>query len=320
MRVLLATDGSASAAVAAELVGNVRWPTDTSIEVLRVVGEDGQDLVAGPWPAATLRFPTDDQARAVQDAEDALVAVVEPLQKLGLKTTHFVLRGRPADALLDWIGWHRPDVVIVGSRGVSPLERTLVGSVSAELVDRSPVPVLVARKPMLDRTVVAVDGSDIASQAVATARRWPFLAMTEIRTLSVAPAHARWWPAELGATGTDVAEAEQEAATESLLEHDRFAAEAAAIFRAVGFTAHSEVRAGSPASTIVAFAKEWDADLVIMGSHGRTGLARLLLGSVARNVLHHAGCSVLVDRPHVDPVRGRRVEAVARPWTILAGH
>jgi nucleotide-binding universal stress UspA family protein len=320
MRVMLATDGSGSAAVAAELVGNIRWPSGTAIDIVRVIGEGGQDLVAGPWPAVGFRFSLEAQTAAIRDAEQALVALAEPLQKLRLKTDHFVLRGRPADALLDWIECHRPDVVIVGSRGVSPFERALVGSVSAELVDGSPVPVLVARRPTLDRVVVAVDGSDIASQAVATVRRWPFLAMAEIRTVSVAPEHARWWPDELRARGTGVADAEDEAAQESLIEHDGIAAEAAATLRAVGFKANSEVRSGSPASTIVAFATDWDADLVIMGSHGRTGLARLLLGSVARNVLHHANCSVLIVHRHAEPVRGKLAEVVIRPWTFVAGH
>jgi nucleotide-binding universal stress UspA family protein len=144
--------------------------------------------------------------------------------------------------------------------------------------------------------------------------------MTEIRTLSVAPAPASWWPVDLAGRTADVASADRDAAADNLLEHDTIAAEAAATLRAVGFTAESEVRAGSPASVIVAFANDWDADLVIMGSHGRTGLARLLLGSVARNVLHHASCSVLVVRRHADPVRGKRAEAVARPWTVLATH
>jgi nucleotide-binding universal stress UspA family protein len=98
------------------------------------------------------------------------------------------------------------------------------------------------------------------------------------------------------------------------------AAEAAATLGAAGFGAHSDVRAGSPAPTIVAFTREWDADLVIMGSHGRTGLARLLLGSVARNVLYHASCSVLVVRRQADPVGGRRVEVVAVPWTVVSTH
>lgn len=320
MRVLLATDGSESSAVAAALAGNIRWPAGTSLDVVRVVGESAPDLVGGPWSAVALRVPPDFDAAAIQDAEDALVGLVGPLKTLGLDVTHAVLRGQPADAILDWIDRHRPDLVIVGNRGVSPIERTLLGSVSAALIDRSPVPVLVARRPTLARVVVAVDGSEIASEAVATARRWPFLAMTEIRTLSVAPAPASWWPADLAGRTAEVAAADRDAAADNLLEHDTIAAEAAAILRAVGFTAESEVRAGSPASVVVAFATEWDADLVIMGSHGRTGLARLLLGSVARNVLHHASCSVLVIRRHADTVRGKRVEALARLWTIMAAH
>jgi nucleotide-binding universal stress UspA family protein len=320
MRVLLATDGSESSAVATALAGNIRWPPGTSLDVVRVVGDGGSDVIAGPWPATALRVPPDFQAAAIQDSEDALVALVEPLRELGLIVAHAVLRGQPAETLLDWIDRHRPDLVIVGNRGVSILERTLLGSVSAALIDRSPVPVLVARQPALARVVVAVDGSEIASEAVATVRRWPFLAMTEIRTLSVAPAPASWWPADVAGRTADVAAADRDAAADNLLEHDTIAAEAAAILRATGFTADSAVRAGSPASEIVAFAKEWNAELVIMGSHGRTGLARLLLGSVARSVLHHASCSVLVVRRHADPVRGKRVEAVARPWTVLATH
>jgi nucleotide-binding universal stress UspA family protein len=320
MRVLLATDGSESSAVAAALAGNIPWPAGTSLDVVRVFGDGGSDIVAGPWPAIALGVSPDYEAAAIQDAEEALVALVESLRTPGLNVTHAVLRGQPADTLLDWIDRHRPDLVIVGNRGVSMLERTLLGSVSAALIDRSPVPVLVARRPTLARVVVAVDGSETASEAVATVRRWPFLAMTEIRTLSVAPAHASWWPSDLAGRTADVAAADRDATADNLLEHDTIAAEAAAIFRAVGFTAESEVRAGSPAYVVVAFAKDWDADLVVMGSHGRTGLARLLLGSVARNVLHHASCSVLVIRRHADPVRGKRVEAVAPSWTVAATH
>jgi nucleotide-binding universal stress UspA family protein len=320
MRVVLATDGSESSAVAAALAGNIPWPAGTSVDVVRVVGDNGSDLVAGPWPAVALGVSPDFEAAAIQDTEEALVALVESLRKPGLSVTHAVLRGQPADTLLEWIDRHRPDLVIVGNRGVSMLERTLLGSVSATLIDRSPVPVLVARRPTLARVVVAVDGSETASEAVATVRRWPFLTMTEIRTLSVAPAHASWWPSDLGGKTADVAAADRDATADNLLEHDTIAAEAAAMLRAVGSTAETEVRAGSPASVIVDFAEEWDADLVIMGSHGRTGFARLLLGSVARNVLHHASCSVLIIRRHADPVRGKRVEAAAPFWTVAATH
>jgi nucleotide-binding universal stress UspA family protein len=129
-----------------------------------------------------------------------------------------------------------------------------------------------------------------------------------------------WWPDEFAAAGRDRPAHVRDAAADVLLEHDTIAADAAAALRESGFDAQSEVESGSPAPAIVAFADAWKADLVVMGSHGRTGVARLLLGSVARNVLHHASCSVLVVRRHADPVRDQRTEAVAFPWTMVSTH
>jgi nucleotide-binding universal stress UspA family protein len=56
------------------------------------------------------------------------------------------------------------------------------------------------------------------------------------------------------------------------------------------------VREGDPASMIVEQAREWQADLIVVGSHGYTGLKRLVLGSVAQSVVSHAPCSVEVVR------------------------
>ena len=53
---------------------------------------------------------------------------------------------------------------------------------------------------------------------------------------------------------------------------------------------------GSPATEIVRAAKEWSADMIVLGSHGRKGVQRALLGSVAESVMRHAGCPVLVVR------------------------
>lgn len=57
------------------------------------------------------------------------------------------------------------------------------------------------------------------------------------------------------------------------------------------------VQVGSPAVEIVKVAKEWPADVIILGSHGRGGLQRALLGSVAEGVMRHAPCPVLIVRP-----------------------
>jgi len=62
------------------------------------------------------------------------------------------------------------------------------------------------------------------------------------------------------------------------------------------FTVHAEVREGSPFYEIVRFAKEQEIDLVIMGTHGRTGLIHVLLGSVAEKVVRKSPCPVLTVR------------------------
>ena len=319
MRVLLAMDGSEGAAVAAELVRNIRWPMGSSIDVVRVVPESGAGLAAGAWPVG-MPAPSDLEASDVAEAEDALLVAVERLRRLGLSADHALIRGRPAEALLEWIELRGPDLVVVGTRGDSEVTQALVGSVSAALVDRSPVPVLVARRRTLERAVIAVDGSDIASEAVVAASRWPFLTGTTITALSVAPEPVMWWPDELAGGIVDRPAHDRGAAADAVLEHDTIAAAATSTLRAAGCAAQAEVRSGPPAPTIVAFAAAWGADLIIMGSHGRTGITRLLLGSVARTVLHHTSSSVLVVRRHADPVQEKPVRELESPWTLVSTH
>jgi nucleotide-binding universal stress UspA family protein len=62
------------------------------------------------------------------------------------------------------------------------------------------------------------------------------------------------------------------------------------------FTVHCEVREGTPFYEIILFAKEADIDLIIMGTHGRSGLVHVLLGSVTEKVVRKAPCPVLTVR------------------------
>lgn len=62
-----------------------------------------------------------------------------------------------------------------------------------------------------------------------------------------------------------------------------------------------ELRSGSPAANIVDYAKETGSDLIVMGTHGRSGFSHLLLGSVAEHVVRRAACSVLTVRPAASP-------------------
>ena len=145
------------------------------------------------------------------------------------------------------------------------------------------------------RILVAIDGSEpsgVAVRAIAT-RPWP--AESTARVLSVT--EPIYPPGELL-----LATSAYEQMTKQLVDDaNKVAATAADTIRNAGMPVETAVREGDPRSEIVAEAEDWGADLVVVGSHGRTGIKRLLLGSVAEYVVRHAPCSVELVRTPIKP-------------------
>jgi general stress protein 26/nucleotide-binding universal stress UspA family protein len=142
------------------------------------------------------------------------------------------------------------------------------------------------------KILLAVDDSPYSSEAIreVVTRTWP--PGTTVRVLSAGedippPAAELWYDA-----GGDLERANQEL-TERF---EQLTARVAESLAAAGLKAEPLVRHGDPRSVIVEEAKEWGADLIVVGSHGYTGFKRLLLGSVAQSVVSHAPCSVEVVR------------------------
>jgi general stress protein 26/nucleotide-binding universal stress UspA family protein len=148
------------------------------------------------------------------------------------------------------------------------------------------------------KILLAVDDSRYSSEAVREVieRTWP--PDTIIRVLSavedIPPPTADLW---YDATGS------LERANQELAERfEQLSARTAESLADAGLKAEAVVRHGDPRSVIVKEATEWSADLIVVGSHGYTGLKRLLLGSVAQSVVAHAPCSVEVVR--IKPASG----------------
>jgi nucleotide-binding universal stress UspA family protein len=78
------------------------------------------------------------------------------------------------------------------------------------------------------------------------------------------------------------------------------------LLQKAGLKVHTVVEEGDPRKVIIEYAVNWKADLIIMGSHGRMGLDRFLIGSVAESVARHAHCSVEIVRPGRVPGAGRQ--------------
>ena len=142
------------------------------------------------------------------------------------------------------------------------------------------------------KILLAVDGSPYSTAAAQSVSRRPWPTGTVVRVLSaveniVPPASELWFDA-----GGNLEEANRQIITQA----EQLTNKVAEAVRASGLTVETAVRRGDPRSVILDEAKEWDADLIVVGSHGYTGIKRLLLGSVAQSVVNHAPCSVEVVR------------------------
>ena len=114
--------------------------------------------------------------------------------------------------------------------------------------------------------------------------------------VSVADVEVPWWTGFPEGGSLELMSIYSEAADASRSQHDQLAGDMTAELQGAGLSAEADRREGDAATEILAAARASDADLIVIGTHGRTGLPRLVLGSVARNVLQHATCSVLVVR------------------------
>jgi nucleotide-binding universal stress UspA family protein len=295
MRILVATDGSECAGVAVDLVAAMAWPPNSTIHVVNAVAS-GVAVFGGPWPPLppidTTTFDDDIHQQAERNLDAARARLTAP----GRTVETSVASGRAADVIVSLAEQTDADAIVVGGRGHGTLESMLLGSTSAEVVDRAYVPVLVARGSAVGRVVYAWDGSACAEEGSRVLTAWEVFAASEIHVISVADATPPWWADISMVDEKAAAAAYAKAAEPSRTQHEELAQDMAQRLEAAGLEAVSQRRDGDPAEQIVDVAKSRQADLIVVGTHGRTGLRRLLMGSVARNVLHHAHCSVLVVR------------------------
>ena len=144
------------------------------------------------------------------------------------------------------------------------------------------------------RILLAVDDSPHSAAASKSVLERPWPEGSTVRVLCVIQTHL---PVSVANGG--VALHNYRALTDSLLKTAKEFVDLTAVkLEILGLSIETCVREGDPRTEIVEEAKEWGADLIVVGSHGRTGIAHWLLGSVAAHVVRHAPCSVEVARSH----------------------
>ena len=296
MKALIAIDGSTESALAVETAASLAWPNGSRLEVLTVLPTDAE-LFGGPWGAGVAYVPSEDlrdrlKAQRRQTLDDATARLRRP----GLDVVARLAQGRAASVIVDTARQIEADLIILGARGHGVIEGALLGSVSAEVVDQAHSAVLVARRPSTGRILIGTDGSEVANAAVAFVGGSGLFPGAETRVVHATDLHPDWW---LGFTPGDAVFATDAyvTATEEGRRHAGEVVSAAAdTLRSNDLHPSTGVLDGPAAVAIAGEARTWGADVVVVGTRGIGLLKRLLLGSTARSLLHHADASVLITR------------------------
>lgn len=285
MHVLWATEGSENARQAGRLLPAIVAPEIADLTALAVVPEDPL-----PWLEVSPLGIGHAVDRAREDAlrrhlRESVAAFRWPA---GSAKTRVEV-GDPARIIVMVAEAERADLIVMGARSRA-YEQETIGPTCSEVLIHTPCPVLVVRSDRPWRSIVlATDGSDSARPAE------EFLARLAPKNATIHVVTAQPEKVPLDARPASVPlNAEERIAAGA-------AAETAARLRALGFTAEAITKAGRPAPAILEAAAATGADLVVIGTHGRTGWRRAVLGSVASEVTRHAATSVLV----VPSPRGR---------------
>ena len=211
--------------------------------------------------------------------------------------------GQPAEEILRYAEASGTDVVLMATRGRSGITRWAMGSVALKVLAASKVPVWLVRAGIPEQTVhekwpikkmvVPLDGSELAESVlphVESLAQQLDAASVEIVLVAVCEATM---PPSLYPTGPPDLEADLARCRES---NERYFSAVEQPLRTAGLTVRSETLLGRAADEIVDYAKTTEADLIVMATHGRSGISRWVYGSVAEKVLLGASSPILLVR------------------------
>ncbi len=264
-----------------------------SVEVISVVeGPRGpSDETPGDTPGTLVERVHRDAAR------QQVAAAVALLGSAGFPAVATVRAGHPADTIVTHVITGQPDLVILGTRGLSGLRRRLIGSVSGKVARYAPASVLIARTPgPIRRVLLGYDASPDADEALDLVARLPFRQRPEV---TVCTAYQVVEPFTSGIAPTMVVQVladHHESLRLAAEAAEAASANAAGRLQALGVPAHPRIVQGSAHEQLASVAAVLSADLLVVGSRGLSAVHRFFLGSTSATLVSHPPTNVLVAR------------------------
>lgn len=262
--VLLATDGSEAARAAVDAALTLAERFDATLHAVHV---------------------SDDET----GAGGGLVGIEERAEQVGVAAGTAVLPfdGSVSQSVVEYAEEQDADLVVVGTHGRTGLDRFVLGSVAERVLREAPMPVLSVRTDTslgeVEDLLVPTDGSDCAKAAVGNAIDLAAATGATLHLIHVVDVTVAW-PTGAGGRILDAMEEGGQAALDQAI--DRAG-------RADVEAVEATLLSGSPYRAIADYAADQDVDCTIMGTHGRTGFDRYLLGSVAERVVRVAPSPVM---------------------------
>jgi len=285
MKLLLAVDGSDQSY---EAVRSLKYLQRA--EELHIV-----HVLDVPTPAYPMMMPEVSQElyetveRNMREDGTRLLERIVSLLPLGIgdPTTHLVV-GSPADQIVMLAEQCKVDLILLGTRGLGPIKERLVGSVAHRVLTYGSSAKLILPAPLkaLDRILLPVQGMADADEALRFLQRKPFRDLPTMTLFTVLPHTTPPWP-------VDVASAEQ-MEVHALRNAQLFLNDMAAKLDPLGYRIRVTAALGAPVEEILKEARAWNPDLILMGSRGRHGVTRMVLGSVSHALLHQGSYPLMV--------------------------
>lgn len=289
-RILHPTDFSPSAEAAFDQVQHLARQHEAELHLLHVAPTFGEDPARGAFKAAT---DEDVFYRKLRDeADEHMQQLIEARTEddgVPIKRVHS--RGAaPGEVILDYATAEDIDLIVMGTHGRRGLGRFMAGSVAEEVMRRAPCDVLTVRerqpeKESLQRILVPIDFSKHAEALLQKARHVAAAFEAQVDLLHVIEP----LPSLVSSSGLmSIHDLVPDIREKSRRELER-------LLRNVegpDVPAEMHLAEGHAAAEIVRFAEEEDIDLVMMASHGLSGLERFFIGSVTERVMRTAPCPV----------------------------
>ena len=214
-----------------------------------------------------------------------------------------ILSGKPANEIIRYAEEINTNLVLMASHGASSDGLWLLGNVAAKIIRATNRPVLLVRAPagqdkikkgeLMKKILIPLDGSKLGEAAVPLARAIAEHLGSEIILFNVDEPAVSWGMYE-GYAGYTNPPPDPESRNERAMEYLDHLAKP---LRESGLAISNVVVFGLPARQISDYAKTNDVDLIAMSTHGRSGIAEWVFGSVTDKVLHSGDKPVLVVRP-----------------------